>query len=937
MSESLRTPWIYAYLAEVGETYGAFLSNVPKYSKNKKVQLIEFLTYNQDTEDSCIWGVVSDKEHTIPVRINAEALRTYRAAVGPEGRRLTEQRNALVKIKDFRPFFSRVPLGGNVKGMTKHARLALEVDFIEVVGSVAEARWGSPSDVGGVDKVRRWTEGLQQDGGGGNILKIEKEQEAPEGRAEGKAQDRRVKISLDNILTRKHKSAEKEESSRTTTKREAFNTHRSTADLSVGQLWRRSWKSYIKAADTEDIIGWAYVPDPVKAALKAPPNEVTIGQISQRLTEEANTTADRASQRQRQGEEPTVDDPAPSPRRRTPPPSSSSPPDASQVEVDGTDAAFRRPTTPTRSEWSPSVHGSPEQNQEDELAANAGLDHTFEFSHLAQADEQRRGSPSIWLPSNPPRSDFRRLSPSAASQTLATHPEHSTSQIPSANSQQARETSTNIPPSIVFPKHGARKVPYPVPPRPRDPNASGPERILVPNSDISGSGSGSMRFTQSQSQSQGAASLSQSNILAGLDRGRIAAPSAQVLPPNGASVVGGDRGYEGDRSSPEMTRDSQHHSEGNDVQAEVVSVRQEMSPDVDGMGYPQATEELELEGPIEDHPDVPARDCKRPTAAPHAHIGREDDGYSSDDRETLATLAREASQKRSFSKHPISPPTSGPSISRVRQRSDGLPPVFAPPRSSDVPILPSSPDVFIDTKPSNADRDSKASRARSSSSFKRAITPASVQESLKHKGGRAEQVLSHTRTSTHDPDAWVVPSFMRKGNEGARGSSAIPARSKRKRDSDGSVVEIQPPHKSLKSSDDRRVQTMPVRAADAPSEGAEGRKKPGSVSSGIVSTAQQNVRTTTGRPLPGISAASRRHPHPHPKSLLVPEAGLSKQRPSVTNGQHRVEGEPKEKLAGFTIDLGMRREKDGPPLITWNTLSEILLLTGRIRNGTSRG
>ncbi|KDQ55880.1 hypothetical protein JAAARDRAFT_332246 [Jaapia argillacea MUCL 33604] len=78
MADTIRLPWVYDYLVTVGQTYGGNLSNVPTQAKKKKVQLIEFLTYQEGEEDSNIWAIISDKTNTIPVRFSATALSEYR-------------------------------------------------------------------------------------------------------------------------------------------------------------------------------------------------------------------------------------------------------------------------------------------------------------------------------------------------------------------------------------------------------------------------------------------------------------------------------------------------------------------------------------------------------------------------------------------------------------------------------------------------------------------------------------------------------------------------------------------------------------------------------------------------------------------------------------------------------------------------------------------
>ncbi|CDO69219.1 hypothetical protein BN946_scf185042.g121 [Trametes cinnabarina] len=62
--------------------------------------------------------------------------------------------------------------------MTEKSRLYLDVDEFDVLGSPGEPMWGSPVDIGQDANIREWMEGLRQDGGGGNVLKLRKERMA---------------------------------------------------------------------------------------------------------------------------------------------------------------------------------------------------------------------------------------------------------------------------------------------------------------------------------------------------------------------------------------------------------------------------------------------------------------------------------------------------------------------------------------------------------------------------------------------------------------------------------------------------------------------------------------------------------------------------------------------------------------------------------------
>ncbi|KAJ7462215.1 hypothetical protein B0H11DRAFT_100130 [Mycena galericulata] len=73
MSESVH-PWIKKHLIQVAETYGGNLSSVPLEEKGKKVQIVEFLTFGAENEDSTIWALINDKALIMPVRFSKEAV-----------------------------------------------------------------------------------------------------------------------------------------------------------------------------------------------------------------------------------------------------------------------------------------------------------------------------------------------------------------------------------------------------------------------------------------------------------------------------------------------------------------------------------------------------------------------------------------------------------------------------------------------------------------------------------------------------------------------------------------------------------------------------------------------------------------------------------------------------------------------------------------------
>lgn len=83
-------------------------------------------------------------------------------------KRLTFQRYALAVIKQYKPFFARVPLG-NGKGMAPEEHLSLEVDFIETIGLPHDGLFGEPRDIEQDEDIKLWVAGLKEGGGGGYV------------------------------------------------------------------------------------------------------------------------------------------------------------------------------------------------------------------------------------------------------------------------------------------------------------------------------------------------------------------------------------------------------------------------------------------------------------------------------------------------------------------------------------------------------------------------------------------------------------------------------------------------------------------------------------------------------------------------------------------------------------------------------------------------
>ncbi|KAJ3847632.1 hypothetical protein EV368DRAFT_87514 [Lentinula lateritia] len=170
MSRELQ-PWIQNYLIQIAETKGADLSSVEWSLKVKKAQVIEFLTHgsqNKD-EDTAIWARVSDKSHYIPVRFNAEAAAQYRRV---NRTRLNEVKTALITLRKYRLFHSRVPSALKGHKLTHYSCLALECSELRLLGSIGEPTIGNPVGVETHQELSKYTMELSNPGGGANFLKL---------------------------------------------------------------------------------------------------------------------------------------------------------------------------------------------------------------------------------------------------------------------------------------------------------------------------------------------------------------------------------------------------------------------------------------------------------------------------------------------------------------------------------------------------------------------------------------------------------------------------------------------------------------------------------------------------------------------------------------------------------------------------------------------
>ncbi|KAG2146004.1 uncharacterized protein EDB93DRAFT_496756 [Suillus bovinus] len=455
MSESIPMQWISQYIIKVAETYGKSFADVPldniSPSKKKRVQVLEFLTYNTD---AAIWGRVSDKEYSIPVCFTKDAVLQYMKDL--QGRRLTEAKHAIFFIGQFRPIFVRIPVGNNRSNLSEEPHIALEAGVVKFVGS-GTGVFGSPQGVEMNSRVKAWVRGLRRGGDGGDVLKRAQQNEAD-------LQLQEISPVTNHVEAHPMLEAREQEHNpphiapeRPIQKIDHMREYRKRWTHAEKDIWTATVKPRVDDK-VQTLAGEQPQMDHLPVGECVPPDTVIAGKpfiaikvYQQELEDKRNTVA-----RSR---------PCTPPRTRTRTP----------------DQDINEQTTPRSSEWPSSAPGSPtgvlaspaHDTNEDPLNDRANAEASVE----EHGPSHEPSTPLTTSPLRPP-TPAQRIRRSI----LLSSPSDS-SPVP--------------PPPSTFPMHLLRnikrRVPRPgVPPLPAD--HSGPTQILVPNSDTSG--------TQSQSQSQ---------------------------------------------------------------------------------------------------------------------------------------------------------------------------------------------------------------------------------------------------------------------------------------------------------------------------------------------------------------------------------------------------------------------------------------------------
>ncbi|OCH93719.1 hypothetical protein OBBRIDRAFT_789922 [Obba rivulosa] len=819
MSNSISDPWIYNYLLDVAETYGGDLSSVPLKEKPViRAQLVKWLTHLKDeNDDSHVWALLSDKTYEIPVRFSKGAVRLHKRNPAFQGKPLTEYKTALVSVKEFRPFLTRIPAGDG-KSMTSQATLALDANYISLKGSYNVEKWGAPKAIETHEVIREWVEGLRVPGGSGNVLKLRKQER--EQTMAYPAGDQEIDLPVASQGKLQHNPS----LFRTSPLRTQPNP-----DI-AGPEQRRVHPEAVKIAPRADEMGptydpATYIPDPsdfirpkewtkrwrgirVVSSKRAPPPEVMVGDVPWFAVEEEEDLF---------GEQLDIDS---NTREHTP--------------IALPDAVFP-PKTP--SNWSPSVRAgssrasSPLADSEDTPVV-AESDHSsdtedeaedpsFEPSHSAvegQDDEMEDGRSA--------RNDNSITAPSVDTEITSSYLSAPTpAQRPNpANLSSSLPVRTSSPPlpSAVLPSSppsSPRRVPLPralhpplqrrVPvPRlagfnPR-PETSGPGRILVPCSDSSGMASQSQEMpsqshgltSQQPSQSprsgqslsyvtgpQGQSSTSSKSQAQSQLRNEVQCPTKFDGPEDLKALRSEDAlvTHEAKADSDPHVMvpmhsepDRQPEASGEvdnvphvEVLSHLSSSPDEMSTDLDADDEDDV-DELESEGSAD--ADV------RPVTPVEARLDSDDartdamvDAYVEEVPRSTKGKARAAHQE-----YPT-PRSGSPSNTDVRISANQSPVISirinTPTRSqrSDQPNLPTSPDVFIDTNTFNAALKLQRQTSPAQSFFEVQPHPGlPPTESHSSVHTAASRDICQVYPALHDAAAWSVPSFMRKTAAGKR-------------------------------------------------------------------------------------------------------------------------------------------------------------------------
>ncbi|KAH7921399.1 hypothetical protein BV22DRAFT_1198227 [Leucogyrophana mollusca] len=876
MADSIPESWICPYLIDAAETHGGNLHDILIWTKKKKAQLIDFLTYQ---EDDYIWGLISDKAHRIPVRFTKEATAAYRSQ--SQGRRLTENRNAVIFIRDFRPTFTRIPVGNNVPRLTANAHLALEVGYIAVLAPDCGYMFGNPQALDTNNKLKLWAEGLRQHGGGGNILKLSKEQEqaaSPAKEAQIATESRNRQPSPSRVPSKPAQQAKSKIKSAAPARSDAL--IRQGSDPMRERI--KSWRPY-------QLDPWAYI-KPVGA------------EEEPQLMNNVPDVVRPSSPRQRNALSPPVTPDLP----RTP---------LTPRRTPSHELPVPEQTTPRTSEWSPSIRGS-------RRASPAPLDDDVTAPERDNIDEPEQDADTSSL-----------LAPTPAQRVIPP------SDLPKSSPPPSSSLPLALPSSLPLPvrKIVKRKVPHPGHPPPRsDPNVSGPGQILVPNSDTSGMAS---QPSQSQSQSQSQPlPRSQPKLPTSSVKPTDASNLMSMGPPRlarTASRIGvepllsqADSQYDGDTSSlafsrPELEQQSNTLSRKDSSPKDPQRASSSVPPicvlhdENDTGSVVDESEVDELDQPAGDPPNT-----------------RRDDELSEDDAETHDLLRQHTSQGNIIhGARKMATPRTHPSSStkNVRPSSPAASERSPSPLYS---LFSQSPGVepavqTCDTLPHVVPTPQREPVPSSS----RLRSPSAPTTNVLAR----EHIAPEEHAIIHDAEAWKRPSFMTMGKGKGKATpqevleqAGRKGGNKRRLSHHPSSSPSASPKKKLKVLEEEPPASLRV----TPRGGATTGKSSGHVqqSGSMRNSDALNDKSTDASGSQPYKASRKKASRTNGEDVANsshaprPSQEVSISSISTPSGRRR-----RANLAGFVVDFERIPTPPGVQRMSWMDIQKVLLRTGRIR------
>ncbi|KAH7910573.1 hypothetical protein BJ138DRAFT_1113950 [Hygrophoropsis aurantiaca] len=902
MADSIPEPWICPYLINAAETHGGSLQGIPIWStKKKRAQIIEFLTYRDDDH---IWAVISDKAHKLPVRFSKEAVAKYASL---NDARLTQCKNGLVLIREFRPMFTRIPVGRGISELTTNAHLALEVGFVQYVGGSGHII-GDPQNLEKNNLLKMWVEGLRQNGGGGQLRKQQEQLLAQPNLVDNIGEALRSPVHLNSDA--QARSNDPPQPAPDKTKSSGITPPKSDPM----REWTKTWRSF----QTDP---WAYIKQAPKNEPHLANDEINTA-VSLERPDHSDASLPKTPDRKDLDSEQVLTQQLP----RTPSKSPKTRPSASPAV---------EPTTPRTSEWSPSIRGSPRPSS----PLNIDAEPVGNRSGTPEIEECVQDNHPPFFSSAPSQPSMRPPTPAPRIRSVPPV-ELPTAGIPTS-SPPPPSSSLPIPPksSIQLPlrKSMKRKVPHPGDPPPRPIlNASDPVQILVPNSDTSGMAS---QPSQSQSQSQ-PHPLSVSQPLAGPEES-ISTDNARLPRPMNTTPIGiepalsqPDGQYNADISSTALSQEHlpqlgiiqahsrpttsesnalvssalvTHHINGSDS-VKVHSRSNENNST--GKNLPH-NDRIELS---EDDADTNDRLHGSASRSPDPIQHRLVEGSDDDSTKALFTPERASSP---FGSLFSASPSAEISISQSREASPQIAQLV-----DSVPIASSSRMTARKASPQNAQLVDSVPNALSSRTTARETSPQSAQlvdsvpiASSSRMTARKESVQdahvpadSHCNHEViHNANAWREPSFMssQKGKSKPVAEEVLvedppKTQQKRRRSPLSSPLRAAPLKKKLKVSEQQGSSLS--RSGPAPSNTTEGNlthskrarfPRNDSMGLGVDITASQNVSESS-----------------------IPMS-------SMPSGRQK-----RAKVARFFVDLDT---EPGNLSMSWKEIKKVQLRTGRIR------